>query len=154
MKNTNTENKNYQKSTHHRTVTNRSEKRFRSIFFKLILERRVMSPKRRGDGGSSSPWQKRPPVPLPCDIPDPVHTKRNSSTPIVSDTTSDKGGADKNMKTSNKNLAQGKENDSVHSVLHTVTSYGTRPKVQELQHVTNTQVRSECVVMYRVYILL
>jgi hypothetical protein len=104
-----------------------------------------MSPKRRGDGGSSS--QKRPPVPLPCDIPDPA-------TPIVSDTTSDKGGADKNMKTSNKNLVQGKENDSVHSVLHTATSYATRPKVQELQHVTNTQVRSEYTVMHRVYILL
>jgi hypothetical protein len=30
----------------------------------------------------------------------------------------------------------------------------TRPKVQELQHVTNTQVRSECTVMHIVCIVL
>ena len=64
------------------------------------------------DGGSVA--QKRPAVPLP----DTVCAKRNSSTHITSDTTSDKGVADKNIKTSNKNFAQGKQTD----VILTVTS--------------------------------
>ncbi len=32
--------------------------------------------------------------------------------------------------------------------------HATRPKVQELQHVANAQVRAECTVMHRVYIVL
>ena len=63
--------------------------------------------KTKGDGGSAA--QKRRSVPLP----DEVRAKKNSSTPIASDTTTDKGGADKNTKTSNKNSAQGKETDAV-----------------------------------------
>ncbi len=46
-------------------------------------------------------------------LPDTVRANKNSSTPIASDTTAEKGGADKNTKTSNKNSAQGKETDAV-----------------------------------------
>ena len=42
-----------------------------------------------------------------------------TSTPIASDMTTDKGRSDKNTKTSNKNLTQGKQTDD----LHTTTSY-------------------------------
>ncbi len=44
---------------------------------------------------------------------------RKSSTPVASGTTAEKGAADKDKATSNRNLAQGKENDAV----RTVTSY-------------------------------
>ena len=49
-----------------------------------------MIPKNRGDGGSVT--QKRPPAPLP----DTVRAKKNSSTPVASDTTSEKDGPDRN----------------------------------------------------------
>ncbi len=71
-----------------------------------------MIPKKsKGDGGSAA--QKRRAVPLP----DAVRAKKNSS--IASDRTADKGGADKNTKTSNKNLAQGEQTDAA----RTATSY-------------------------------
>ena len=52
-------------------------------------------------------------------LPDTVPATKKSSTPVASDTTAEKGAADKNKTTTNRNLVQGKENDSV----HTVTSY-------------------------------
>ena len=45
--------------------------------------------------------------------------RKNSSTPVVSDTTAEKGAADKSKATTNRNLAQGKGSDDV----RTVTSY-------------------------------
>ena len=60
-----------------------------------------MAPKRTRDGGSAA--QKRPAAPLPGA----VCAEKNSSTPIASDTTADKGAANKNIKTFNKNLAKG-----------------------------------------------
>ena len=71
-----------------------------------------MSRKHTGDGDSSV--QKYATTPLP----DVVRPKKKSSTSIASDRshrTTDKGGDDQNIKTSNKNLAQDKETDDVHT---------------------------------------
>jgi hypothetical protein len=67
-----------------------------------------MPRKRTGDGASAS--QKRQPAPLP----DAVRTTKKCSTPIASDRAVDK--ADKNIKTSNRNLTKGKELESVRTV--------------------------------------
>jgi len=69
--------------------------------------------KTKGDGGS--PTQKRRAAALP----DTVRDRKNSSTPIASDMTDDKGEADKSTKTSNRNLSEGEQTDNV----HTTTSY-------------------------------
>ena len=66
-----------------------------------------------GDGGSAA--QKRALGALP----DAVRATKKSSTPVASDTTAEKGAADKNKATTNRNLAQGKESDTV----RTATSY-------------------------------
>ena len=55
-----------------------------------ILMRRVMTPKSRGERDSAA--QKRPPVRLS----DTFRVKKNSSTPVTSDTTTEKGGPDRN----------------------------------------------------------
>jgi len=72
-----------------------------------------MSQKSKGDGGSVV--QKRRAVP----VADTTRSRKNSSTPVTSDTTTEKGAADKNKVTTNRNLAQGKGIDDV----RTVTSY-------------------------------
>ena len=66
-----------------------------------------------GDGGSAS--QKRALGALP----DAVRATKKSSTPVASDTTAEKGAADKNKATTNRNLAQGKASD----VVRTATPY-------------------------------
>ena len=66
-----------------------------------------------GDGGSAA--QKR----ALGTLPDAVRATKKSSTPVASDTTTEKGGADNNKATTNRNLAQGKGSDAV----RTVTSY-------------------------------
>ncbi len=66
-----------------------------------------------GDGGSAT--QKRSLGTLP----DTVRATKKSSTPVASDTTTEKGAADKNKATTNRNLAQEKESDAV----RTATSY-------------------------------
>ena len=68
---------------------------------------------RVGDGDSAA--QKRALGALS----DTVRATKKSSTPVASDTTAEKGAADKNKATTNRNLAQGKESDAV----HTATSY-------------------------------
>ena len=72
------------------------------------------SGKAKVPGDSGSVVQKHGPVTLP----DTVRGKKKSSTPITSDRTVDKGGPDKNTKTSNKNLPQGEqlETDTVRTV--------------------------------------
>ncbi len=60
-----------------------------------------MSRKTKGDGFSF--MKKHGPVPLS----ETVRAKKKTSTPITSDRTTDKGGSDKNKKTSNKNLTKG-----------------------------------------------
>ena len=50
---------------------------------------------------------------------DTVRARKNSSTPIASETTADKGAPDKSTKTTNRNLAQGQQTDAV----RTTTSY-------------------------------
>jgi len=50
---------------------------------------------------------------------DTVRVRKNSSTPVASDTTDEKGAADKNKATTNRNLTQGKRSNAV----RTVTSY-------------------------------
>ena len=72
-----------------------------------------MQQKAKGDGGSAA--QKRRAAPLA----DTGRTRKNSSTPVASDTTAEKGAVDKNKSTTNRNLSQGKENDAV----RTATSY-------------------------------
>ena len=52
-------------------------------------------------------------------LPDAVRSTKKSSTPVASGTTTEKGTADKNKATTNRNLAQGKESDAV----RTATSY-------------------------------
>ena len=66
-----------------------------------------MPRKSKGDGVSAE--QKCGPVPLSEE----VRVKKKTSTPVASDRTTDKGGTDKNRVTSNKNLAQGEQSDSV-----------------------------------------
>ena len=72
-----------------------------------------MQQKTKGDGGSAA--QKRRAAPLA----DTTRTRKNSSTPVASDTTDEKGEADKNKAITNRNLAQGKASD----VVRTATSY-------------------------------
>ena len=72
-----------------------------------------MPPKSKGDGGSAT--QKRRAAPLS----DTARDRKNSSTPVASDTTSEKGAADKSKVITNRNLAQGKESNAV----RTATSY-------------------------------
>ena len=60
-----------------------------------------------GDGGSAA--QKR----ALGAFPDAVRPAKKSSTPVASDTTAEKGAADKKKATTNRNLAQGKESDAV-----------------------------------------
>ena len=66
-----------------------------------------MQQKAKGDGGSAD--QKRRAAPLV----DTTRARKNSSTPVASDTTAAKGASDKNIKTSNRNLSQGKESGAV-----------------------------------------
>ena len=66
-----------------------------------------------GDGDIVS--QKRALV----ELPDTVRATKKSSTPVASDTTTEKGVVDKNKSTTNRNLAHGKESDA----LRTVTSF-------------------------------
>jgi hypothetical protein len=77
-----------------------------------------MPPKAKGDGGSAA--QKRPGAPLP----DTVRARKNSSTPIASETTADKGAPDKSTKMSNRNLAQGQQNDAVRRPLQILIRCG------------------------------
>ena len=56
-----------------------------------------------GDGGSAA--QKRALGALP----DAVRATKKSSTPVASDTTAEKGAADKNKATTNRNLALSRE---------------------------------------------
>jgi hypothetical protein len=72
-----------------------------------------MSQKTTGDCGSSSLSSAAEP------LEDTTRARKNSSTPVASDTTVEKGAADKNKTTTNRNLAQGKGNDDV----RTDTSY-------------------------------
>jgi hypothetical protein len=69
--------------------------------------------KGEGDGGSAA--QKRSHGALP----DAVRATKKSSTPVASGTTDEKGSADKDKSTTNRNLAQGKESNDV----CTATSY-------------------------------
>jgi hypothetical protein len=46
-------------------------------------------------------------------LPDVVRATKKSSTPVASGTTAEKGAADKDNTTTNRNLAQGKESDDV-----------------------------------------
>ena len=64
-----------------------------------------------GDGGSAS--QKH----TLGTLPDVVRPTKKSSTPVASDTTVEKGAADKNKATTNRNLAQGKESDAVRTAI-------------------------------------
>ena len=66
-----------------------------------------------GDGDSVT--QKR----AHGSLPDAVRSTKKSSTPVASGTTAEKGAADKDKATTNRNLAQGKESDAV----RTATSY-------------------------------
>ena len=72
-------------------------------------------PRKKGVGDGGSAAQKRAHGALP----DAVRATKKSSTPVASGTTGEKGAADKDKTTTNRNLAQGKESDSV----LTVTSY-------------------------------
>jgi hypothetical protein len=69
---------------------------------------RVVEPK--GDGASVT--QKRQAAPLA----DTVRDRKASSTPVTSDTTTEKGAADKNKATTNRNLVPGEGNDEVRTV--------------------------------------
>ena len=72
-------------------------------------------PRKNIVGGGGSATQKR----VLGTLPDAVRATKKSSTPVASDTTAEKGAADKSKATTNRNLAQGKKNDAV----RTDTSY-------------------------------
>ena len=72
-----------------------------------------------GDGGSAS--QKR----ALGTLPDAVRSTKKSSTPVASVTTSEKGAADKNKATTNKNLVlKGKKSMLCAQIRHTLTRCG------------------------------
>jgi hypothetical protein len=77
------------------TVTKRPtvQKKNCSISIFLGVVSRQDPPKAKGDGGSVA--QKRRAAPLP----DTVRARKNSSTPVASDTTAEKGAVDKNKST-------------------------------------------------------
>ena len=75
----------------------------------------TVTPRKNSVGDADSAAQKHSLGALP----DTVRATKKSSTPVVVDTTDEKGAVDKNKATTNRNLAQGKETDDV----HTVTSY-------------------------------
>ena len=72
-------------------------------------------PRKKGVGDGGSAAQKRAHGALP----DAVRATKKSSTPVASGTTGEKGAADTDKATTNRNLAQGKESDAV----RTATSY-------------------------------
>ena len=72
-------------------------------------------PRKKGEGDGGSAAQKRAHGALP----DAVRATKKSSTPVASGTTTEKGAADKDKPTTNRNLAQGKESNAV----RTATSY-------------------------------
>ena len=74
-----------------------------------------MMPRKKGVGDGGSAAQKRAHGALP----DAVRATKKSSTPVASGTTTEKGAADKDKPTTNRNLAQGKESNAV----RTATSY-------------------------------
>ncbi len=92
--------------------SNRSEKKF-CILQKKIECLETICHRREGNGGSVV--QKR----RPAAVVDTVRHRKNSSTPVTSDTTPEKGASDKSKSTTNRNLGQGKGRD----VVSTVTSY-------------------------------
>ena len=72
-------------------------------------------PRKKGEGDGGSAAQKRTHGALS----DAVRATKKSSTPVASGTTAEKGAADKDKPTTNRNLAQGKESNAV----RTATSY-------------------------------
>ena len=66
-------------------------------------------PRKKGVGDGGSAAQKRAHGALP----DAVRATKKSSTPVASGTTAEKGAAEQDKATTNRNLAQGKENDDV-----------------------------------------
>jgi hypothetical protein len=64
----------------------------------------------KGDGESVSRKRRASPQV------DTDRVRKISSTPVISDTTTEKGAADKNKVTTNRNLAPGKGNDTVRTV--------------------------------------
>ena len=89
------------------TVTNRpTVKKFVKFVFTSPFGRRKKSARRRCHHTLGA-------------LVDTVRATKKSSTPVASDTTAEKGAADKNKTTTNRNLAQGKETNAV----RTSTSY-------------------------------
>jgi hypothetical protein len=72
-------------------------------------------PRNKDVGDGDSAVQKR----AHGSLQDAVHATKKSSTPVASGTTAEKGAADTDKATTNRNLAQGKESDAV----CTATSY-------------------------------
>ncbi len=73
----------------------------------------MMPAKRAGDGGSG------PHAPLP----DAVGAKKKSSTPSAPGRSADKGGVDKNVKTTNTNLGKPSSQGKAADAVPTATSY-------------------------------
>ena len=71
--------------------------------------------RKKGEGDGDSDAQKHAHGALP----DAVRATKKNSTPVASGTTAEKGTADKDKPTTNRNLAQGKESNAV----RTATSY-------------------------------
>ena len=84
-----------------------------------------MQQKVKGDGGSAA--QKRRATPLT----DTARVRKNSSTPVTSDTTVEKGATDKNKATTNRNLAlKGKKAMLCAQPRHTLTRCGIHFRTQ------------------------
>ncbi len=82
-------------------------------------------PRKKGVGDSGSTTQKRAHGALP----DAVRATKKSSTPVASGTTAEKGAADKDKATTNRNLAQGKESDVVRTASSIVMyNFGVGPR--------------------------
>jgi hypothetical protein len=77
-------------------------------------------PRKKGVGDGDSAAQKHAYGALP----DAVRATKKSSTPVASGTTAEKGAADKDKATTNRNLAQGKEAMLYAQSRHTLTRCG------------------------------
>ncbi len=90
------------------TVTNRPTVKKIVKFLFSSDEREATMPRKNSVGDGDSAAQKR----ALGTLPDAVRVTKKSSKQVASGTTAEKGAADKDKPTTNRNLAQGKENNS------------------------------------------
>ena len=105
----------------------------------------VVSQKSVGDGDSVSQKYEL------AALPDVVRVTKKNSTPVSSDTTTEKGGDDKNINPSNRNLSKGKENDVVRTRLQIQTHAHVYTHTHTHTHLENLVSRKTVLVSHLKY---